>query len=494
MKILRYGVGMFVLLVLSACNSWLDVKPEDRITDKDLFKDREGFLKALNGIYVELTDETLYGENLSVGLLDVMGQYYNTGYSAVSSEWYVYARYNYLDQKVKDRFDQIWQKMYQMIVNCNIIIEECEKKTGMLGERWEALIKGETLALRAMLHFDLLRLFGPVCSENRSGEKCMPYMTSSALETGVLLPADKIYEYLVADLSAAVRLLKESDPILTDGVNNVANVNGDNSLNYRQYRLNYFAVKALLARCELWFGNQGNALRVTKEILAEAHIGEDSIFPFVTYAAAVDPVTPDRMFSTEVIFALYDIHRSDLYDALFTPTQASSKLLTFAGTLTSGRVNDLYDDKNDYRYKIWGVYTIDGEDILYHRKYADVVGEQAESFGYMVPLIRLSEIYLIAAECSENLQEATGYLNAVRNSRGCFSLFPADREELMNDIAAEFRKETLGEGQMFFFYKRRAMQRIPNGSHASADQDMNLNSYVVPLPESELKERSVNNL
>ena len=56
--------------------------------------------------------------------------------------------------------------------------------------------------------------------------------------------------------------MKDADPIITDGVrNDVQNDNGldNNNLNYRQLRLNYYAVQALLARAYSWGGEKVKA-------------------------------------------------------------------------------------------------------------------------------------------------------------------------------------------------------------------------------------------
>ena len=50
------------------------------------------------------------------------------------------------------------------------------------------IIQGEALALRAMLHFDMLRLFGPVYSRNPEATS-IPYYTSEVLSPEPLLPA-----------------------------------------------------------------------------------------------------------------------------------------------------------------------------------------------------------------------------------------------------------------------------------------------------------------
>jgi hypothetical protein len=104
----------------------------------------------------------------------------------------------------------------------------------------------------------------------------------------------------------------------------------------------------------------------------------------------------------------------------------------------------------------------------------------------MMPLIRLSEIILMAAECSNTPNEGAQYLNMLRTGRNCVSLSPATTTQLKDYITREFRKEVFGEGQMFFYYKRNAMTSIAN--HASltgGNKTITLASYVVPLPVSE---------
>ena len=65
-----FATGLVLLLV--SCNSWLEVDPEDRIMDNTLFKAKEGFMTALNGVYSELNKTSLYGRNLTMGMIDVI--------------------------------------------------------------------------------------------------------------------------------------------------------------------------------------------------------------------------------------------------------------------------------------------------------------------------------------------------------------------------------------------------------------------------------------
>ena len=293
---------------------------------------------------------------------------------------------------------------------------------------------------------------------------------------------------VIGDLKTALNLLKESDPVLTDGVRNEGNSIGDNALNYRQFRLNYYAVKALLARAYAWGHDESNALVTAEEILREVQVEGAEIFPFVTHAAATDVSKPDRVFSSEVMFSLYDSYRgTEIQDKLFLPTL--DQIYTFTGKrLELGKDYSFYASENDYRRNIWASYSNAGKLIDYHRKYEDITTSGAELLNKMVPLIRLSESYLLAAEYTDDFVTAKGYLDRIRNSRNCPSSV-ATEPTLMEEITKECRREFLGEGQMFFFYKRRAEQQLPNGRFETDNDkqwiDMSMSNYVIPLPDSE---------
>jgi len=481
-SIIKSGLLMLLLAGTVSCESWISIEPTDRLSEDKVFSTQKGFQQALNGIYTEMNNNSVYGSNLTAGVLDVMGQYYVADIDPTYT-YYYFARYGYSYSPVKTAFANVWAKMYSLISGVNIIIEKCEQPNS-LTPQYQDLIKGEALALRAMLHFDLLRIFGPVMQVNQSAD-AIPYMTSADQNIQDILKADVVIENIISDLSASSELLNGVDPILTEGVQNLPSPTGNNDFNYRQYRLNYYAVQALLARVYLWNGDKSSALRIAKDVIESS----SQVFPFSSQNTATGAY-PDRMFSSEVIFSLYNSNRINVYNRLFAPALSVKNILTFAGTLNAGRVPELYDTQNDLRYKMWGTYT-GGESELIFNKYADVSvnSGDTDSYCYMMPLIRLSELYLIAAECEPDLTQAAYYLNRVRNSRNCPDVLPSGTEGLMTYITAEFRKEMIGEGQMFFFYKRNAMQNIPNGSALSGNMNISLDSYVVPVPESETDKR-----
>ena len=165
MRILYTVLASVVLLTAVSCDRWLDVKPYDKISQDELLSSEEGYIKFLNGIYVEMNRDMLYGAALSVEMVEIMGGAYVIGTD--NSVWGNYAdlaSYKYGTDYWRARMNETWNKAYSLILNCNLLLENIGK-TGVRfsGDNYK-VIKGEALALRAMLHFDMLRLFGPVFS------------------------------------------------------------------------------------------------------------------------------------------------------------------------------------------------------------------------------------------------------------------------------------------------------------------------------------------
>jgi hypothetical protein len=114
----------------------------------------------------------------------------------------------------------------------------------------------------------------------------------------------------------------------------------------------------------------------------------------------------------------------------------------------------------------------------------------------------MSEIYLIAAECTTDLNEGIGYVNAIREHRNCVNIDPAavaTQDDLQEYIDNEFYRETIGEGQIYFYYKRHSKTTVLGGTDANFEEDwygdiiptvsMSLDYYVWPLPKVETDKR-----
>lgn len=465
--------------MMVSCDSWLEVKPYDKISEGELQKSEEGYQKMLNGIYIDLNSDALYGQSLSVEMIEVMGGAYAIGTD--NSVWGNYkdlSNYQYGTEYWRNRLDQTWNKAYALILNCNKILENIDQNQGLFTGGNYYAVKGEALALRAMLHFDMLRLFGPVYAKD-SDKKAIPYYNKQTNSPEPILTAKEVAEKVVADLEEA-RILLANDPVKTEGTLMSGSQDGtSNFMRYRALRLNYYAVEALLARVNLYMGNKTEAFKYATDVIKTADQG---IFPFVDKSLVIgSPADPDRIFSSEVLFALTNTSRSKIHKNFYDPSRLPNYVfrmddnlmsnIVYGGAATTGGYQD------DYRYRANWI-AIGSNRYFY--KYSDMVANGSIQ-NTMIPMIRLGEMFLIAAESqSDNLANGVQYVNALRRNRGVANL-----QTLTSDLLKyEYIRELYGEGQLFYLYKR-LNSDIITSSNANKNPKASDLIFVVPLPDSE---------
>lgn len=505
MKLKKYILTLFALcmvIAFSSCSDWLDYTPKDKKTEKQTFETRDGFYTAVNGVYNRLISDILYGKNLTWGMIDIMGKRYETPSTltyAVGSATITasdLASYAYSDEDVSTLFEELWDEAYATILNVNIILTNADKQKGVvLNDNDYNLIVGDMLSLRAFLHFDMLRLFGPIYS-SKPDTPALPYNDGSDAAVYDQISARSfIYDHLIPDLDKAESYLKTSDPIITEGVlNTQAEDGGDNYTRYRQLRLNYYATLLLKARIYLWAEDTENAYKEAVKIINDPNI--HTIFPFVDPNTLLNnTVDPDRTFSTEILFGFYDSDRDDIYTNSFDGNSLSPSLLLRP---RSNYISTLFNIEGDYRRQ--SQWSPAGNSQYNFIKYEgiDVSSSELEDmtypfYTYFMPLIHLSEAYYIASECmlGTDVNEARNYLNTILVARGRQALQETSTE---NDILTEIKKEYLrdmwGEGQTFFLFKR-FNQNITSAFNGQSQTNVSVSEsmFVVPLPESELINR-----
>ena len=483
MKKTLYTFTLALCVLLVSCDNWLEVKPYDKISEGELLKSEEGYEKMLNGIYIDLNSDALYGKTLSVEMIEVMGGAYAIGTD--NSVWGNYkdlSSYQYNTEYWRDRLDQTWNKAYALILNCNKILESIDQNQSLFTGSNYYVIKGEALALRAMLHFDMLRLFGPVYSKD-SDKTAIPYYTKVGNSPEPLLTAKEVAAKVVADLEDA-RTLLANDPVKTEGTLMSGSQDGtSNFMRYRALRLNYYAVEALLARTYLYMGDKADAFKYATDVIKTADQG---IFPFVDKNLVVgSPADPDRIFSSEVLFALTNTSRGNLFKNYFDPSRLPNYVfrmdnslmdkLVYGGAAQTGGYQD------DYRYRADWVATGSNR---YFYKYKDMEATGSIQ-NTMIPMLRLGEMFLIAAESqSDDLSRGVQYVNALRRNRGVANL-----QTLTPDLLKyEYIRELYGEGQLFYLYKRLYSDIITSSSSSKNTKASDL-VFVVPLPDSETENR-----
>ena len=107
--------------------------------------------------------------------------------------------------------------------------------------------------------------------------------------------------------------------------------------------------------------------------------------------------------------------------------------------------------------------------------------------GTIIPLLRISEAFYIAAECEPNPSDGLVWLNQVLTHRGVQNL--TNERYLASTLEKEYIREFWGEGQLFFYYKRLKYPSIrrADDEYYYATKQMTLSDYQPLIPEEESK-------
>ncbi len=459
---------MLALFCTTSCNDWLEVKPKTEEEADKLFSTLDGFKSALAGVYIGMSQTELYGREMTFGMVGVLGQEWGSG-SDLGNQYSAYSyllNYNYEQVVSKALIDAVWNKMYEGIANVNTLIQYSDLKREVLGDYY-GVVRGEALALRAYMHFDLLRLFAPY-DFSAEAKVAIPYVLEAKPAIAPQLTPTKFVEYALKDVEAALELLK-SDPILTgEDVSGVDN----GYLANRNFHLNYYAVLGLKARICLYAKDVTAAYGAANEvILAQQQKG---LFPWVKTAdiTTTEANLRDRTFSSEHLFAFNTTKLEEYIKGYFR--EASLPLME---RLMPG---ELYE-ADDYRTALYETYSGFANVLT---KFWQMDKAYVQGQGYVtskrnrMPAIRIAEMYYIAAEAlkESNIGEALEMLNTLRVHRGLMKLENLDKDQLQEELGREYYREFIGEGQVFFYHKRMNTSIIATANAV----------YVLPMPDDEI--------
>lgn len=477
MKNTLFIISLATTVLLASCSDWLDVQPETEKDRNELINSASGFEQMVYGTYINMTSTSLYGDALSYGLLSGLARDYTYKPAYNSSNW---KDYQYTMSSVRSQIDAIWSKMYNNITNVNSVLNSIEEKKGLFDNNEGDIVEGEMLTMRAYCHFDLLRMFAPAYADNPDAV-AIPYVETYETARYPHLKSSEVVAKVLADLDKAEACFVAGNDPLIKGRQDITYSGKGNFLANRQYRFNYWSVIAEKARVYLYMGDKENALKYARQVI------DDGPFSW-TQEAAIS--SGDRVFQTELISALDVTSLPDYYDSNFK----SEKYCLYEMGWSSPNVytSIVFDDTNDYRY----LYLLTND--KYNNKtipckYKQDTGSGKTMKKQTVPLIRLGEMYLIAAEClaPSAPAEAIALLRELRLHRGYLT---ADRgiadglqESAIKDIIAkEMRKETYLEGQMWFFLKRLQSPQVPYyTTWGNPTTNVDKSVYTFPMPEDE---------
>ncbi|MBO9204706.1 MULTISPECIES: RagB/SusD family nutrient uptake outer membrane protein [Niastella] len=425
---------LFVIIVTggAACKKWVDVDAPLQVNEKTVFNNEQGFRDVLNGVYLKMGDSTLYGRALSYGLVSLLGRSYDTIPATAKNLFTQGVQYNFQDPEVKAVMANIWKGMYQCIANLNYALSNAESKREVFSsESSYNAIKGEALGLRAFLYFDLVRLFAPAPVVD-ANSATIPYITQLSHYGSEALPTSAVIDSCIDNLNTALTLLPVGD------------VTGSSLTNY--------GVQGLLARIYLYKGDLVNARTYAMQL-----INSKAIPLYITNPTL--STSGDFIFQKEQLFSLnanQNLLRSYLKYMLggtspigLNPASQTALFVTGGGSANDWR-KTFVDSVGGTKGSLKIPTKLTGNTQYYNN-------------FHVLPLIRITEMYYIAAECANTSQDSAttiALMDTVRRHRGLlnYTITPTSgvtRDSLSKEIAKEYQKEFLGEGQAFYYFKRK---------------------------------------
>ncbi len=187
-------------LAFSSCSDFLDQKSASELDTENTYNSEYYTSTFINKIYGGLTQDRTYSQDMAfiylmnsdVELVDGLG----ANATLISERGFC----NYNTTPAYAKLADLWTAMYGVIENCNLAIDGI-RNSAIADRQSMKFALGEAITIRAMLYFDLVRLFGdiPMKMEPTKVDLSNVYMPKT--------DRDVILSTLLTDLEEATELL-----------------------------------------------------------------------------------------------------------------------------------------------------------------------------------------------------------------------------------------------------------------------------------------------
>ncbi|MEJ8763666.1 RagB/SusD family nutrient uptake outer membrane protein [Phocaeicola sp. HCN-40430] len=405
-------------ILLTSCSDFLDVTPDSALPPEEAITEQKDLETALRGLYYQLTDTGMFGSYLLV-----RGEVGGDDTQTINSNASRTDNYYRFIHRVNNSPTAMWSEPYKALNAANTILAAI-KNVPASEARNNA--EGEALAIRALCHFELLLTYGVPYMKDNGASYGVPLATKvfGAEELPGRATVAQVYQQIIDDLSNSLNLLSEEK-------------------NYGH--INRWGAKGLLARVYLYKGDWDNAFKYADEVAQKGG------FKLITREDYVNVWSQKE--NTESVFDL------DVDDTESGNLERFGYVVGPKGygefCTTKAFMALLNENEDDIRLQLLtDVNTTDteGNPVKEKRFMNKVPGYNGATSVNNIRVVRLSDIYLIAAEAAlrkadKDQEKADFYLNEIIKRAIPSAQTVTATVEL---VLKERRKELNMEGHRFY--------------------------------------------
>jgi len=453
-KNIKYKILLIIIILSgSSCNKWLELKPQDGIVREDFWKTKEQLQSAVVGCYSSLLSGALVQNLFIWGELraDMVS---TTAFSTINEVDYKNAEILSTNSLTN------WSLLYSTINLCNTVIEygpEVIKSDNTLTQQQLDAYLGEARALRAMMYFYLLRIWGEVPLQLKSSS------SDSKIEQLAKSTQTEVFNQIISDLDFAAlnapTTYSSSNPGMDKG------------------RITKYTVYALQADAYLWMDKYEECIAACDKVINSNRFGlTDGSIASDWYSTLYE-----RGNSTESIFEVqFDAQAlNPWFGVLAQPTRRFESSIIVPDLFGY----DLDPNKKDIRGD-GGSYRI-SDAVIWKHVGTSTTNTVAENQSYRHWFVyRYADILLMKAEAcawSNKGQEALGLIDNIRARAQALpataeSPDPTDATAVSDYILRERSREFAFEGKRWYDLLRHAKRN----NYAHLDLITDAISMVAP--------------
>lgn len=456
MKLFKYTLLAAALFSAAACSDELDLVPITEKAANNFFSSEAELESAIAGVYAQLQNGGLYGLDM-IGVGEIPAE--DTFEEIAANDG---GRFGQLDDfstnAGNDLVGDIWRESYEGIQRANVVLNRIEE-VAYEDATLKDIRTGEVKFIRALLYYNLVRLYGDVPLVLEETEN-----PSDFFGRGRNAAAD-VYFQIEADLADAIQSLPVEKSSGRPARGAAQALLGDVQMTQGRYAEAISNLEAVVS------SNVYSLMPSTSEIFGEANEGNAEVVFEVQFASGVNGNAEGSPAASQ-----------------FRPsgTTANAKGHNLPSEEFVNRFEEGDSRKDDYvgldaaanpfyfstKYEVSATGVNDSGTDYYVIRYADVLLKYAEALNQ-----------------DGRTDDAIPYLNRVRNRAGLANTSASTQAEVSDAIELERRFEFIGEGHRWFDLKRtgRAVETMNAWFTAnSKNVTINADNLILPIPQSQI--------